>query len=74
MTYRRVLAGFRTTALKCDAVALVLETLRSDETLDAGSLGVGLSTLLLGLDLTTDDEFADLKSHGFKSLAKPARW
>jgi len=49
-------------ALECDAVALVLETLRSDETLDARSLGVWLRALLalLGLDLTTDDKLANI--------------
>jgi len=41
-------------------MTLVLETLGSDETLDTGSLGVGLGTLLLGLDLAADDELADL--------------
>jgi len=47
-------------ALERDSVALVLETLRSDETLDTRSLGVWLGTLLLGLDLTTNDELADI--------------
>jgi hypothetical protein len=41
-------------------VTLVLETLRSNKTLDLGGLGVGLGALLLGLDLTADDELADL--------------
>jgi len=41
-------------------VALVLETLRSDQTLDLGGLGVGLCALLLGLNLTADDELANL--------------
>ena len=41
-------------------MTLVLETLGSDQALDARSLGVGLGTLLLGLDLTADDELADL--------------
>jgi len=41
-------------------VTLVLEALGSDQALDAGSLGVGLLALTLGLDLTTDDELADL--------------
>ena len=41
-------------------MALVLETLGSDETLDARSLGVGLGTLSLGLDLTANDVLADL--------------
>jgi hypothetical protein len=41
-------------------VALVLETLRSDQALDAGSLGVRLLALTLGLDLATDNVLADL--------------
>ena len=57
-TYGGVLGGLGTAALEGDAVTLVLETLRSNETLDPGSLGVWLGTLLLGLDLTTDDELA----------------
>lgn len=60
VTYGSVLGGLGLAALECDAVALVLETLGGDQTLDARSLGVGLGTLSLGLDLTTDDELADL--------------
>jgi hypothetical protein len=45
----------------------VLETLGGDQTLDARSLGVGLGTLLLGLDLTTDDELTDL-DHNYVSI------
>lgn len=41
-------------------MSLALETLRSDEALNVGGLGVWLGTLLLGLDLATDDELADL--------------
>ena len=41
-------------------MTLVLEALRSNETLDARGLGVRLGTLLLRLHLTTDDEFANL--------------
>ena len=59
-TYGSVLGSLRAAALECDPVALVLETLGSDETLDARSLGVGLGTLSLGLDLTANDELADL--------------
>ena len=59
-TYGSVLGGLGLAALECDPVALVLETLGSDETLDARSLGVGLGTLSLGLDLTANDELADL--------------
>jgi hypothetical protein len=50
--------SLRATALKGHAVALVLETLGSDQTLDLGGLGVfGLA--LLG-DGTADDELADV--------------
>ena len=65
MTYGSILGSLCTAALECDAVALVLETLRSDQTLDARSLGVWLGTLLalLWLDLTTDDELANLQYH-----------
>jgi hypothetical protein len=59
-TYGGVLGGLGVAALEGHAVTLVLETLGSDQALDARSLGVGLGTLLLGLDLTTDDELADL--------------
>jgi hypothetical protein len=41
-------------------VALVLETLRSNEALDLRGFGVGFLSLFLGLDFTTDDEFANL--------------
>lgn len=43
-------------------MALVLETLGSDESLDLGGLGVGLLALTLGLDLAADDELANLKA------------
>ena len=39
----------------------MLETLRGDQTLDAGRLGVGFLAFALGLDFTADDEFADLR-------------
>lgn len=58
--YGSILASLRPTALERDSVPLVLETLRSDETLDAGGLGIWFRALLLWLDLTADDEFADL--------------
>jgi hypothetical protein len=43
-------------------VALVLQTLGSDQTLDLGCLGVGLRALLLGLHLAADDELTNLES------------
>jgi len=60
LTYGGVLGGLGLATLECDPVALVLEALRSDETLDARSLGVWLGTLLLWLNFTTDDKLADL--------------
>ena len=55
---RSLARRLRTTALEGHAVALVLETLGSDQTLDLGGLGVfGLA--LLG-DGTADDELADV--------------
>ena len=42
-------------------MTLMLETLRGDQTLDAGGLGVGFLAFALGLDFTADDEFADLR-------------
>lgn len=62
-THGSITAGFRTTTLESDAVALVLQALRSDEALDARGLGVRFGTLLLGLDFTTNDEFADLRHY-----------
>jgi hypothetical protein len=58
--YGGILGSFRVAALECDPVALVLETLRSNQTLDTGSLGVWLLALALRLDLTANDELADL--------------
>jgi hypothetical protein len=59
-TYGLVLDLLGLATLESSAVALVLETLGSDQTLDAGSLGVGLLALTLGLDLATDNVLADL--------------
>lgn len=59
-TYGGILGSLRAATLECDTVALVLQTLGSDQALDLGGLGVGLGTLLLGLNLAADDELADL--------------
>lgn len=59
-TYGSLLLGLGAAALEGLEVTLALETGRGDETLDARGLGVGLGTLLLGLDFTADDELADL--------------
>ena len=63
-TYRLVLDLLGLAALERNAVALVLETLGSDESLDLGGLGVRLLALALGLDLTSDDVLADLYKRG----------
>lgn len=38
----------------------MLETLRSDEALDAGGFGIGFFAFAFGHDFTADDEFTDL--------------
>lgn len=60
-TYGLILDLLGLAALECDSVALVLETLGSDESLDLGGLGVRLLALTLGLDLTANDVLADLE-------------
>jgi len=47
-------------AFQCNAVTLVLKTLRGDETLDLGGLGVWLLSVTLRSYLTTDNVFADI--------------
>lgn len=69
-TYSSILGALRVAALECDTVALVLETLRGDQTLDLWRLGVWLLALTLWLNLTTDDELADLNFTS-TSLALP---
>lgn len=59
-TYGSIFGSLSIATLECDPVTLVLETLRGNETLDLGSFGVWLLALTLGLDFTTDNEFADL--------------
>jgi hypothetical protein len=59
-TYSLILDLLGLAALECDSVALVLETLGSDESLDLGGLGVRLLALTLGLDFTSDDVLANL--------------
>ena len=63
-TYGLVLDLLGLAALECDPVALVLQTLGGDQTLDLGGLGVGLLALALGLDLSSDDILANLLFRG----------
>jgi hypothetical protein len=62
-TYGSILGSLSTSSLEGNAVALVLETLGSDESLDLGGLGVGLLALTLGLDLAADDVLANLQTN-----------
>jgi len=55
-----ILGLLRVTALQCDAVTLVLQTLRSNQTLNLWCLGVWLLSLTLWLNLTTDNKLADI--------------
>lgn len=59
-TYGLVLDLLGLAALDGKAVTLVLEALGGDKALDAGSLGVRLLALALGLNLTANDVLADL--------------
>lgn len=59
-TYSLLLDLLGLAALESETVSLVLEALGSDEALDAGSLGVDLLALTLGLDLAANDVLADL--------------
>lgn len=53
-----ILGGFSASALECDSVSLVLQALRSDESLNLGGLGVWLGAFLLGDHFTSNDELA----------------
>jgi len=55
-----ILCTLSIAALESEAVTLVLKTLGSNQTLDLWCLGVWLLSLALGLNLTTDDELADI--------------
>ena len=49
-------------------MTLVLQALWGDQTLNARGLGVWLRALLLGLNLTTDDELADLQHMSLSAM------
>lgn len=50
--------------LQAAQVSLALQALRCDQALNLGCLGVRLGSLLLGGDLTTDDELANIVLRG----------
>jgi hypothetical protein len=57
---RSILGSLRSSSLEGDSVTLVLKALRGNEPLDLGSLGVWLLPLILGLDLATNNELANI--------------
>ncbi len=61
-TYSLILDLLGLAALQRDPVALMLEALGRDQSLDLGSLRVRLLTIALGLDLTADNILSDLLS------------
>ena len=61
-TYGSILGLLSVAALECDAVALVLQPLGGNQTLDLRGLGVWLLALTLWLYLSADNEFADLNT------------
>lgn len=68
-TYRLILHFLGLAALERNAVTLVLQALRSDQTLDARSLGIRLLALALWLDLATNYVLADLFAVGNSSIS-----
>jgi len=62
LTYSLILDLLGLSSLQRNAVALVLETLRSDQSLDLGGLGVRLLALALRLNLASNNILADLLS------------
>lgn len=59
-THSSILGPLGVAALERNAVTLVLEALWGNQALDLWCLGVCLLALTLGLDLTANDELADL--------------
>jgi hypothetical protein len=55
-----LLGSLSTSALESLLSSLALKSDRGDKTLDLGSLGVGLLLGVLGLNLTTDNELANI--------------
>jgi len=59
-TYRSIFGSLGSSSLESDSVTLMLKTLRSNEPLDLGSLGIWLLPLALGLDFAANNELANL--------------
>ena len=61
-TYSSILGELSPTTFEGNSMTLMLETLWGDQPLNLGSLGVWLLAFTLGLNFTSNDEFADLWS------------
>ena len=59
-TYGCIFGSLGVAALQGNSVSFMLESLRSDKTLDTGSFGVGFLAFAFGLDFAANDEFAHL--------------
>jgi len=55
-----ILGSLSVAALECDTMTFVLKTLRGNQSLDLRCLGVWLLSFTLWLNLTTDNELADI--------------
>lgn len=60
-THGSILGGLGLATLERQSVALVLESLGGNETLNTWGFGVWLLALSLWLNFTTNDEFANLE-------------
>lgn len=60
-THGSILGGLGLATLECQSVALVLESLGGNKTLDTRSFGVWFFALSLWLNFTANDEFANLE-------------
>ena len=70
MTYGCVLDTLCLSALKGNTTTLVLETLRSNETLDLRCFGVWFLALALWLDFTTNHKLANLDDTNHQYLVQ----
>jgi len=69
ITYSLILDLLGLAALQRNTVTLVLEALRSNQSLDPGSLGIWPLSLTLGLNLTSNDVLTDLLSQRKSSIS-----
>ena len=66
--YGSILDTLTLATLKSNTTTLMLETLRSNETLDFGGFGVWFFAFTFRLDFAANDEFANLYSSSISIL------